>query len=196
MLTFAALIVIAAPALADMEADLGLAIDVTGDAVPGDSYAKRITITTALPFDLIAVAPVGSSLSLSDPFLNRFNPDDWTLLVTTPTLAAAQGTPLPFGTRYTQSFNIELEPSSPPTNMPHDGDAFMVAVWAELTDPVVGEWGYQYRTISYQWGTWTVGETAEWNISRDQIIHVPAPAAIGLGMLGLGLIGWYMRRFA
>jgi hypothetical protein len=24
----------------------------------------------------------------------------------------------------------------------------------------------------------------------------PAPAAIGLGLLGLGLIGWYMRRFA
>jgi hypothetical protein len=25
---------------------------------------------------------------------------------------------------------------------------------------------------------------------------IPAPAAIGLGVLGLGLIGWYMRRFA
>jgi len=198
MLTFAALILIAAPALADMVTDLGLAIDVTGDAVPADSYAKRITVRTALPFDLIAVAPVGSSsVLLSDPFLNRFNPNGWTLLVTTPTLAAAQGTPSLSGTLYIESFNIELQPSSEPTNMPHDGDAFMVAVWGAAPDPL-GEWGYQYQTISYQWGIWTVqnDETAEWNISHDQVTHVPAPAAIGLGMLGLGLIGWYMRRFA
>lgn len=31
---------------------------------------------------------------------------------------------------------------------------------------------------------------------QDQLYLVPAPAAIGLGVLGLGLIGWYMRRFA
>jgi len=33
-------------------------------------------------------------------------------------------------------------------------------------------------------------------LAQDQLYLVPAPAAIGLGMLGLGLIGWYMRRFA
>ena len=33
-------------------------------------------------------------------------------------------------------------------------------------------------------------------VQQDMLVTVPAPAAIGLGMLGLGLIGWYMRRFA
>ena len=33
-------------------------------------------------------------------------------------------------------------------------------------------------------------------MGQDQLYLVPAPAAIGLGMLGLGLVGWYMRRYA
>ena len=207
ILTFAALILIAAPALADMEADLGLAIDVTGDAVPAGSYAKRITITTREAFDLIAVTPdpgggsegePASSVVLSDPFLSSFNPGGWTPLVKTPTLAAAQGKPLTSGSRWTESLNIELSPSGDPSNKPHDGDAFIVAVWGAAPNPV-GEWEYEYQRVSYSLTGWQVEilGNGEWNITRDQIItHVPAPAAVVLGMLGLGLVGWLKRRVA
>jgi hypothetical protein len=199
MLTIAALIVIAAPALADMETDLGLAIDVTGDAVPANSYAKNIMITTARAFDLIAVMPAGgSSVLLSDPYLGGFNPTSWTVLPgATSTLAAAQGSTPTQRLR----LNIELLPADDPTTSAHAGDAFLVAVWAAPMDPV-GEWEYQYdcRRIGFSvvngWTVENLGMPADWNISRAEIIHVPAPAAIGLGMLGLGLIGWYMRRFA
>jgi hypothetical protein len=201
MLTLAALILIAAPALADMETDLGLAIDVTGDAFPANSYAKNIMITTATPFDLIAVMPAGdSSVLLSDPYLSNFSRTGW-MLLTVPEpdemLAAAQGsTP-------TQSLrlNIELLPDGEPSTAPHAGDAFLVAVWAAPMDPV-GEWEYQYdcRRIGFSvvngWTVENLGTPGEWNISRAEITHVPAPAAIGLGVLGLGLVGWYMRRYA
>ena len=206
MLTFAALILIAAPALADMQADLGLAIDVTGDAVPANSYAKNITITTKQAFDLIAVKPDDvSTVRLSDPYLKDFNPsypsDRWTPLLTgSPTLAAAQGTPLTYvsgsSQRWRESFSIELNPSSGPGTSPQDGDAFIVAVWGAAPNPV-GEWEYEYQRISYSLTGWQVeilGGSSEWNITRDEITHMPAPAAIGLGVLGLALVGWLKRR--
>ena len=202
ILTFAALILIAAPALADMETDLGLAIDVTGDAVPAGSYAKHISITTAQDFDLIAVMPAdGSSVRLSNPYLSGFKPTSWTLVTGSPTLAAALGTALPSGTRYTASFNVELLPFGDPATSPHLGDAFIVAVWAEPADKPAAEWGYEYdyqcKRIGFSPVGWQVEDLGEpTNLSRYQILTVPAPAAIGLGILGLGLVGWYMRRFA
>jgi hypothetical protein len=201
MLTFAALILIAAPALADMVTDLGLDIDVTGDAVPADSYAKSITITTRQAFDLIAVKPDdGSTVLLSPPYLKGFSPSGWVMITETADLAAAQGTPLTSGSgssqRWTQRLSIELSPSTGPGTSPQDGDAFMVAVWGAAQDPL-GEWGYEYQRVSYGLTGWKVeilGGSSEWNITREDIIHMPAPAAIGLGVLGLALVGWLKRR--
>jgi hypothetical protein len=205
ILTFALLILMAAPALADMEADLGLVIDVSGDAVPAGSYAKTITIMTTKAFDLLAVTPDpglddregASTVRLSSPWLGHFSQSGWALLTVpepTATLAAAQGsTP-------TQSLrlSIELQPSNL-SNRPQDDDAFIVAVWSPTKQYPVGEWEYEYRKIFFCLGVWqveTLTKAPEWKISRDQLLTVPAPAAIGLGMLGLGLVGWYMRRFA
>jgi hypothetical protein len=201
ILTFAALILIAGPALADMATDLGLAIDVTGDAVPAGSYAKSIKITTTTAFNLLAVTPdpgggsegeLPSSVTLSAPYLSNFSPTGWALVPgAKSTLAAAQGT-------LTNSLrlSIELDPLGDPKNSPHEGDAFLLAVWGAARNPV-GQWEYEYQVITYHWGAWMVedlGQVPEWNISRSDIVSVPVPAAVVLGMLGLGLVGWLKRR--
>jgi hypothetical protein len=199
---FAAMVLLAAPAFADIETDLGLAIDVTGDAVPAGSYAKYITITTTQEFDLIAVMPAVSSVDLSSPYLKDFSPSGWKMLIDTADLAAAEGTPNTYWSgsiqRWTESFKIELLPSEDPLNRPHVGDAFLVAVWADPMGDPVGEWGYQYQCarIGFSAVGWQVeiSQPNVWPITRDQLMTVPAPAAIGLGVLGLALVGWLKRR--
>jgi hypothetical protein len=206
ILTFAVVILMAAPAVADMVTDLGLDIDVSGDAVPAGSYSKTITITTRQAFDLLAVTPDpglddregASTVRLSDPYLFNFSRTDWTrLTVPEPTgmLAAAQGTTATKSLR----LSIELQPLNG-SSRPQDDDAFIVAVWSPTKQYPVGEWEYEYRRIFFCFGVWqveTLTKHPEWKISRDELLTpVPAPAAIGLGMLGLGLVGWYMRRFA
>jgi hypothetical protein len=44
-------------------------------------------------------------------------------------------------------------------------------------------------------GGWSFSTTS-WRPSRTDLSPVPAPAAILLGMLGLGLVGWVKRRIA
>ena len=45
-------------------------------------------------------------------------------------------------------------------------------------------------TLSNVGGDWVASDV------QSQLIKVPAPAAIGLGLIGLSLIGWFMRRLA
>jgi hypothetical protein len=96
--------------------------------------------------------------------------------------------------------SIELQPLNG-SSRPRDDDAFIVAVWSPnpKKEYPIGEWEYEYRRIFFCFGVWqveTLSKAPEWSIKRDELLAVPAPAAIGLGMLGLGLVGWYMRRFA
>ncbi|MCX5671546.1 MAG: hypothetical protein NTU94_09545 [Planctomycetota bacterium] len=65
----------------------------------------------------------------------------------------------------------------------NDGQTTWLLFWEDL-NPNCKDNLYRYKLDS------------DFNDLVVEIRAVPAPAAIGLGMLGLGLVGWYMRRFA
>jgi len=63
------------------------------------------------------------------------------------------------------------------------------------TDEWVGK-GIEDVRILNAWTPGHVGNMAYKHQDQLYLVSVPAPAAIGLGLIGLGLVGWLMRRLA
>jgi len=88
-----------------------------------------------------------------------------------------------------------------------EGESSSLNAQAKLwVQDAVNATGVAYQTYSPTgtptWGN-TIGDVRVLNmytlsngLAQDQLYVIPAPAAIGLGMIGLGLVGWLMRRLA
>ena len=63
----------------------------------------------------------------------------------------------------------------------------------EILGPIVPENGKVWLLL---WDDDVYGGESDFNDFAVQIVAIPAPAAVVMGVFGLGLVGWWMRRYA
>jgi len=166
---------LAAPAFADLRP-----ID---NPIAGDSWSQRfqedgIYGGTHYNFDLLAVRVV-SGPPLKDPAYSNFSVVGWHLEYenpsSLPTLASAEGPSVGY-----LQWDFLFSGST--------SQAFLLDYAAFAGDTLIGTGGIQ-------WGPgWSYPSTS-WAPTRDEVVAVPVPAAVLLGMLGLGASGLKLRKF-
>ena len=172
------LLMMAAPAWADLEA--------VGVPAEGNSWSHAFGLTDAC--DLIAVR-LSFGAPFESPTLFDFDTPGWDTLVEKdppiPLLASAAGpttADLSFRVRFWGNWWL---PST------FDFVAFS-------GDSIVKK-AYVIWTGGGFLGKWVILKDSHWNPTRADVSPpdvVPAPAALVLGAIGLGLVGWRMRRHA
>jgi hypothetical protein len=83
-------------------------------------------------------------------------------------------------------------------NIYDSADPYEPVYWEEFTDGpryVIAFEDLPFFDPQCQ-NPWSDKDYQDLVVEVTTVHPIPAPAAIGLGILGLGLIGWYMRRFA
>jgi hypothetical protein len=150
-----------------------------GDPVGGNSWSQRFQESGAGYYDLMAVRMTSSGDTFESATFSNFNPGTWSLLYEndggTPTLASASGPSVNWA-----QFDIKFAGDS------SNQLAFDFVAFKTGSDTIA-------ESVHAAWNNgWTI-TAGTWNPTRAQV--VPLPAAVLLGMLGMGVAGLKLRKF-
>lgn len=173
------LLVAANGAVADLSA--------IGEPVEGNSWSQPFSESGVGSFNFVAVRMTSSGDAFESPAIHTFNRSGWTIGSEDATMANASGpaqTSMNFSIKFAGSTSNQLEFDFVSFNGDLLKDAAH-AVWKP------GSWAITTFTVSKS-GVDGTGITG-WQ--RSDFEAVPVPAAVLLGMLGLGAAGIRLRRF-
>lgn len=156
-----------------------------GDPQPIGSWAQRFEESGVGSFDLLAVVWVSpATTGFEAPVFRNFTDPSWGNAINTKSVATATGSALNW-----MQFDLAFLPD---TNVPI---SFMFYAFAPgvntPVDSALASWnggGWSFRIVQ--------DAMTRTSLAVQTSIPVPAPAAAGLVALGLGLVGWFRRRFA
>ena len=173
ILTVGGVLLAAAPAMANPT--------MIGGPYIGNTWS--ITATAPGPYDLWAVRispgyEAVETFQVGGPALQTATAG-WSMVLETPLLASIAGPTSPI------NLNIYFAGSAPPALLEIDH-----ALFDGQTKRIETHWVLANGSIYNPGGTWY--HSNSWNPTRADVI--PAPGAVLLGSIGVGLAGWLRRR--
>ena len=162
-----------------------------GDPIAGDSWAQRFVYdgSTAGAIDLVAVQMIHGG-PFESPTFREFTPIDgsWGILwelppSATPWIASAWTDPAAPNYNPTESLSFDLWFVSDEW----DPLGFMITAFQPGAQAPV-----ETATMEWDGAAWTI-TSDYWDITRQEIVCIPAPGAVLLGVVGLGLVGTLKR---
>jgi len=152
-----------------------------GNVGVGNSWYFDASASGVGPYDLVAVRIASGSDVFESPAITNISDPDWHMVLNTPTLASFGGDPVS-SLSWRTNFAGGLPMGSP-----------LELDWAIFYDQQLTAWTHWHVNINGGLDKWWLNPVGGWQPSYAQV--VPIPAAVLIGMLGLGVAGLKLRKF-